>query len=431
MKRTLLVAVLAVVALTGAIAVHAAERSPATLMPADTAIYAEVNLTRIAGDGPEAVALREVLGKSQLLPTLRKLMEEDEKGAETLDVVLRLADGLAKTVGPRAGLSVSMNPAMMMMTGGSPQVLVVADLKDEAALTAVLQEVLPKLGLTYVQEEAGGPIRFAGGQVILTHTASWLALGSPAEVVEGVKKLEAAPSGASLASDPGFSRTLAGLPKDAVVTEYISGSFLQQMTALAAMAAPEFALPTPPEDGLAWAATLRVEQQDGKRMISAAWTTDLDKAAYMVEMPVVTAMIPAFERARESARKTQCLANVRALSVAMNLYLADHGQFPKADRWVEEMEEYGVLGRLKCPEDTSDAKCSYGMNWGFSGKPESAIKDAAKQVIFYETAHPGDTPRGGKTDVASPPRHQGGNNYGFVDGHAKWCQEPAGDEVQW
>jgi prepilin-type processing-associated H-X9-DG protein len=198
------------------------------------------------------------------------------------------------------------------------------------------------------------------------------------------------------------------------------------------MAAPEFKLPTPPQDGLAWAATLRVEQQEGRRMVSAAWTTDLDKVSYLVEMPVVTALVPAFTKARQSARKTQCLANIKNLAVAMNMYLADYDRFPKADRWVEALAEYGVTERsLKCPDDDSDAKCSYAMNWGFSGKPASAIKDAANQVIFYETANPGDTPRGGKTDVASPPRHLGGNNFGFVDGHAKWSLEAAAEELQW
>ena len=117
--------------------------------------------------------------------------------------------------------------------------------------------------------------------------------------------------------------------------------------------------------------------------------------------------------------------------MAMNMYVADHDKFPKADRWVEELDEYLAPQHLKCPSDDSGAKCSYGMNWGFSGKPTSATKDAGKQVIFYETANPGDNPRGGKTDVASPPRHLGGNSYGYVDGHAKWCREPVGDEVQW
>jgi prepilin-type processing-associated H-X9-DG protein len=48
------------------------------------------------------------------------------------------------------------------------------------------------------------------------------------------------------------------------------------------------------------------------------------------------------------------------------------------------------------------------------------IPDPESTVIFYETAHPGDNPSGGPEDVVTPPRHNGGNNYGFADGGADW-----------
>ncbi len=73
------------------------------------------------------------------------------------------------------------------------------------------------------------------------------------------------------------------------------------------------------------------------------------------------------------------------------------------------------------------------MDWGLSAKALSSVKDPSRQVVVYETAHPGKNPAGGKTDVASPPRHMGGNNYGFADGHAAWIPEPATEtqKVQW
>lgn len=431
MRQTLVVwAVLALVA--GAMA-QAADRSPAALVPADTAIYVEVNLGRLTGDAVEAAALRDVLGKSQLLTVARKLAEEDLQAAEVLENALRLAEGLAKVIGPRVGLAVSMDPAEMM-GGGPPRVIVVADLKDEAALNTLLQEMLPKLDLPYVTAdgELGASMQFVGSKAALTHARDWVAFGFPAEGVEEVRKLDLGQETASLAADLGFQRALKGLPEDAVVIEYISGRWLQQMSALGAMVAPEFTLPTPPEDGLAWAATLRVAQQEGRRMVTAAWTTDLDKALYMVEMPVVAALVPTLTRAREAARKTQCLSNVKNLAVAMNMFVADYDRFPKADQWVEALRDYVKNeGVYKCPEDKSDARCSYGMNWGLSRKPASTVEDTGRKVVIYETARPGANPMGGKTDVVSPPRHLGGNNYGFVDGHVKWCREPAPPEVDW
>nr|NIQ99670.1 hypothetical protein [Gemmatimonadales bacterium] len=32
---------------------------------------------------------------------------------------------------------------------------------------------------------------------------------------------------------------------------------------------------------------------------------------------------------------------------------------------------------------------------------------------------------GGRADVTAPPRHLGGNNFGFADGHAGWVPEHA------
>jgi prepilin-type N-terminal cleavage/methylation domain-containing protein len=58
----------------------------------------------------------------------------------------------------------------------------------------------------------------------------------------------------------------------------------------------------------------------------------------LIELLVVIAIIgilaamlfPVFARARESARKTQCLANVKNIAIALNMYLADWDKgFPR------------------------------------------------------------------------------------------------------
>src|SRR5512147_1533103 len=55
----------------------------------------------------------------------------------------------------------------------------------------------------------------------------------------------------------------------------------------------------------------------------------------LIELLVVIAIIgilaamlfPVFARARESARKTQCLANVKNVALAINMYLTDYEKF--------------------------------------------------------------------------------------------------------
>ena len=65
----------------------------------------------------------------------------------------------------------------------------------------------------------------------------------------------------------------------------------------------------------------------------------------LIELLVVIAIIgilaamlfPVFARARESARKVQCLANVKNIAMAVQIYLADYDRFPANNRdWAEQ-----------------------------------------------------------------------------------------------
>ncbi len=55
------------------------------------------------------------------------------------------------------------------------------------------------------------------------------------------------------------------------------------------------------------------------------------KGFTLIELLVVIAIIgilaamlfPVFARARESARKTQCLANIKNIAIALNMYLVE------------------------------------------------------------------------------------------------------------
>src|SRR5574340_99032 len=59
----------------------------------------------------------------------------------------------------------------------------------------------------------------------------------------------------------------------------------------------------------------------------------------LIELLVVIAIIgilaamlfPVFARARESARKTQCLANVKNIAIAYQMYLTDYDRFPPTE----------------------------------------------------------------------------------------------------
>ncbi len=72
----------------------------------------------------------------------------------------------------------------------------------------------------------------------------------------------------------------------------------------------------------------------------------------LIELLVVIAIIgilaamlfPVFARARESARKIQCLSNVKNIALAMQMYLTDYDMFPPAEHRAEVHAAFDAFG---------------------------------------------------------------------------------------
>jgi len=407
-------------------AAWAAGRSPADLIPAEANVYAELNLSALGGDAAGATALQQAFGFSKLMDLARQSMAKTPEATQELERVFSMVTNSGKALGWRVGAGIFVDPAALS-GGGAPDVFVVANLADAAACNEALKALQASFPKALPAARAEGDLKvidIVDGRAVLAQGKDWLALVFPADALSEVTKLATGESKASLAADPAFQQTMAVVPAEAVFKEYTSAKLVEQLATLASMAMPEATWPEPPKRGTAWALSLRVEEVQGRRLLKATWQTDLDTAAFLVQGPLIGAVAPAIARSRESARKTQCLSNVKNLALAMNMYLADYDAFPPADQWTTALEDYVKNEAVfKCPSDPSDAKCSYGMNAGLTAKPVSAIEDLARAVAIYETAHPGDCPRGGKDDLVLPGRHLGGNNFGFVDGHAKWVPD--------
>ena len=79
--------------------------------------------------------------------------------------------------------------------------------------------------------------------------------------------------------------------------------------------------------------------------------------------------VPALSRARENARRTTCLSNVRQIQVALRMYADSHdGRVPPRDYdvgavWVDRLEPYYANRKLlRCPVDRGKVAVSYLMN---------------------------------------------------------------------
>ncbi len=203
----------------------------------------------------------------------------------------------------------------------------------------------------------------------------------------------------------------------------------------------------------------------------------------LIELLVVIAIIailaailfPVFARAREKARQTSCLSNVKQMSLGMLMYAQDYDEtmMPAltfncgtpghvyADRryWWEILEPYVKNWQIyRCPSDSSPwysggggaiqpfYVTSYGINLhpmigqapvnaaviGVAGCMLADMENPAEKVMITDSnvcASSGIVPipcwtgdsLGFGNDVAFGARHNGGLNVGYCDGHAKWA----------
>ena len=205
----------------------------------------------------------------------------------------------------------------------------------------------------------------------------------------------------------------------------------------------------------------------------------------LIELLVVIAIIailaailfPVFARAREKARQTSCLNNVKQLALAFRMYTSDYdGTMPGYTIYSPGSGATGESGQISirgeytglsytylywmdvlmpyvknkqvfvCPTMASDATATWGgYGWNVYGAgyclnhPTRYNNTGADGPIYRgvklsEVGHPAECPFIGDCTGASlwlshpndnqyvtwPKRHNEGDNFGFIDGHAKW-----------
>ncbi len=175
----------------------------------------------------------------------------------------------------------------------------------------------------------------------------------------------------------------------------------------------------------------------------------------LIELLVVIAIIailaailfPVFARAREKARQSSCLSNVKQLTLGVLMYAQDYDEtlpfaYSYGDWWYEVLAPYLANDQIRrCP---SRPNYSLGYAWNYAGcgyQPGTTWSPARTGPIYdgcylgiYKSPGPastimlGDNWLGGSSSQRyylyrqadrREGRHNGQDNYGFVDGHAK------------
>ena len=176
----------------------------------------------------------------------------------------------------------------------------------------------------------------------------------------------------------------------------------------------------------------------------------------LIELLVVIAIIailaailfPVFARAREKARQTSCLSNLKQLDLGFMMYVQDYDEMlpgpaplnPAAMGWgyyghwvpasVPPMavEQGGLYPYVKnaqlflCPSDANGAakRLSYSMNANCGFQAIARANQPAETILLVDESATLDD--GYFAPGADQPSwaHNGGCNFAFLDGHAKW-----------
>jgi len=179
-----------------------------------------------------------------------------------------------------------------------------------------------------------------------------------------------------------------------------------------------------------------------------------DKGFTLIELLVVIAIIgilagillPVLSRARESARKTQCMSNIKQIGMGLIMYANENNElFPSDSAYTGGSPAMRGLNLLydtyisdnrvfNCPSDTTvtDATNS-GVSTSIIGGTEAFTSTqcsygydrAHNQADDADVALAADRPPATPSATASSANHNGrGQNVVYVDGHVEFVSSP-------
>jgi prepilin-type processing-associated H-X9-DG protein len=140
---------------------------------------------------------------------------------------------------------------------------------------------------------------------------------------------------------------------------------------------------------------------------------------------------PTVKRSISSLTRMTCSMNLHNIGLSLQMYTADNqGFLPSADQWRDQIMDYVKNEDLFVCMESTGTPITYAYNRQISALKLKKIRQPDKVIAFYESDTAAPT-AGGPELLPDIPRHLGGDNYGFADGHVQWLPRKQNPDGTW
>jgi len=154
----------------------------------------------------------------------------------------------------------------------------------------------------------------------------------------------------------------------------------------------------------------------------------------VIVLVVLAVVFPVFAQ-HGGSKKSLCLSHIKQMSVGLLIYSGDNDdRLPQASRWMEAINASNPIGTPKDREKIfrePEMPGFQGYGYAFRKKASTMKTDTVEKpteyILVFDSIL---NQRNAASELDSMPQpgcHNGGDNVGYVDGHAKWIHVSAGD----
>lgn len=134
-------------------------------------------------------------------------------------------------------------------------------------------------------------------------------------------------------------------------------------------------------------------------------------------------LFPVFSQARNKARQTSCISNVKQMGLGILMYMQDYDEkLPTTTNWMDKITPYiknDVV--FHCPEASRRNNSIYGyaFNSQNSGMALEKFSTPNATIMLYDSTNLSQHATDALSTLPNPERHGGKNVVGYLDGHVR------------